>query len=31
LGAAQSQAMALSLDNASGFYYYGGGGGVGHQ
>ncbi|XP_008651822.1 AP2-like ethylene-responsive transcription factor CRL5 [Zea mays] len=33
--AAQSQAMALSLDNpaaaASSFYYYGGGGGPGHQ
>ncbi|GJN10366.1 hypothetical protein PR202_ga28454 [Eleusine coracana subsp. coracana] len=30
LGAAQSQAMALSLDNAaSSFYYYGGGGGGG--
>jgi AP2-like factor, ANT lineage len=31
LGAAQSQAMALSLDNASSFYYYGNGGGVGHH
>ncbi|CAN6209241.1 unnamed protein product [Urochloa humidicola] len=35
LGAAQSQAMALSLDNAaaaaSSFYYYGGGAGVGQH
>ncbi|XP_062188744.1 AP2-like ethylene-responsive transcription factor CRL5 [Phragmites australis] len=30
LGAAQPQAMALSLDNASSFYYYGGGGGHHH-
>ncbi|XP_062187678.1 AP2-like ethylene-responsive transcription factor CRL5 [Phragmites australis] len=31
LGAAQPQAMALSLDNASSFYYYGGGGGGHHH